>query len=584
MNVMHANYTDMFTEDCTQASACWRQAVGWLLLALAIRAVLSAVTPLFPDETYYWEWSRRLAAGYFDHPPAVAWMIATGTAVLGDTTAGVRLLPLLLASVTQLAIVSIAAGLGGATAAMRAAMFSTLLPIATLGLVLATPDVPLFAFVTLALWSADRALSKPAASSQALVWWIVMGIFTGASFLSKYTAVLLPAAMFVAFLLHPLLRRRFREPGPWIAALIAIAFFVPVVLWNQQHDYISFRFQLGHGLGSGAKGSILSREAELIGGQLALATPVLAVLLAIAVWRQLRVPRVSSLTPPRDTAPFDVERTENVNARKFLLAVVSAVPLVFFAISATRRSVEANWPALIYPGAIALLAATGGAAYFGRWWRYAAWTAGFFLVVLSAQVIYPVLPVAPRKDPVARAYGWDRLAAVADSVAAVSRNEYSSTVNAGVGAEANATVTDNSSASRGTASSEANPGTSYPVIATHFASERYQDASELAFHLTSQPVVLALNIASRPNQYDLWYSTDSVIRAGDNLVVSFDDNPAGDERARTVSRWFAQAIDGQRVILARGTGEVAHRKVWLFINALPPEQRHTVSPDSGGTP
>lgn len=554
-----------------------------MLLAFAIRAALSAVTPLFPDESYYWEWSRRLAAGYFDHPPAVAWMIAAGTAVLGDTAAGVRLMPLLLASVTQLAIVSIAAGLGGATAAMRAAMFSTLLPIATLGLVLATPDVPLFAFVTLALWSADRALSKPAASSQALVWWIVMGIFTGASFLSKYTAVLLPAGMFVAFLLHPLLRRRFREPGPWIAALIAVALFVPVVLWNQQHDYISFRFQLGHGLGSGAKGSILSREAELIGGQLALATPVLAVLLAITVWRQLRVPRVSSLTTFRDTAPFDVERTENVNARKFLLAVVSAVPLVFFAISATRRSVEANWPALIYPGAIALLAATGGAAYFGRWWRYAVWTAGFFLVVLSAQVAYPVLPVAPRKDPVARAYGWDRLAAVADSVATVSRNEYSSTANAEVGARGNATVPDNSAASGSIASSEANTGNSVGIT-THFASERYQDASELAFHLTSQPVVLALNIASRPNQYDIWYSSDSVIRVGDNLVASFDDNPAGDDRARTVSRWFAQTIDGQRVVLRRRNGEVAHRKVWLFVNALPPEQRHTVSPDSGGAP
>ena len=39
--------------------------------------------PLVPDETYYWEWSRHLAAGYFDHPPAIAWLVRAGTALVG---------------------------------------------------------------------------------------------------------------------------------------------------------------------------------------------------------------------------------------------------------------------------------------------------------------------------------------------------------------------------------------------------------------------------------------------------------------------------------------------------------------------
>jgi len=43
-----------------------------LLLALGVRLIIAALVPLHPDEAYYWEWSRHLAAGYFDHPPAIA--------------------------------------------------------------------------------------------------------------------------------------------------------------------------------------------------------------------------------------------------------------------------------------------------------------------------------------------------------------------------------------------------------------------------------------------------------------------------------------------------------------------------------
>ncbi|MFY7950579.1 MAG: glycosyltransferase, partial [Gemmatimonas sp.] len=68
----------------------WRSALVWILGALLLRTGLAALVPLLPDETYYWEWSRRLEAGYFDHPPGIALLIAFGTALFGDTHAGVR--------------------------------------------------------------------------------------------------------------------------------------------------------------------------------------------------------------------------------------------------------------------------------------------------------------------------------------------------------------------------------------------------------------------------------------------------------------------------------------------------------------
>ncbi|MBN8892936.1 MAG: glycosyltransferase family 39 protein, partial [Rhodospirillales bacterium] len=62
-----------------------------LVLTLA-RLLVAALTPLAPDEAYYWVWSRALAAGYFDHPPMVALWIRAGTALAGDTALGIRLL------------------------------------------------------------------------------------------------------------------------------------------------------------------------------------------------------------------------------------------------------------------------------------------------------------------------------------------------------------------------------------------------------------------------------------------------------------------------------------------------------------
>ena len=69
----------------------WRQSVAITIAAGVVRLVVGALTPLFPDETYYWDWSRHLAAGYFDHPPAIAWTIGAGALVGGATPFGVRL-------------------------------------------------------------------------------------------------------------------------------------------------------------------------------------------------------------------------------------------------------------------------------------------------------------------------------------------------------------------------------------------------------------------------------------------------------------------------------------------------------------
>ncbi|MBL0938665.1 MAG: glycosyltransferase family 39 protein [Gemmatimonadaceae bacterium] len=500
----------------------WIHALGWIAGAALFRAVLSALVPLLPDETYYWEWSRRLEAGYFDHPPGVAFLIALGAALFGPTHGGVRFGPVVAAYLTHIVTVVAAwqlagRGLEGARSAKRAAILVSLLPIATLGLVLATPDALLFLSTTTALLAVERALAAPVRSLRGTGWWTLAGVALGGAFVAKYTAVLLPFALVVACVAHPALRRRFADAGPWMASAIALGLFAPVVVWNWFNDWVSFRFQLGHGFNP-AHGNPLLRELEMVGGQIGLASPILFVLMSVVIWHALRDGwRMRHTLTATDVA-----------TRRFALAVVAVVPLLFFAVSAWRRPVEANWPAMIYPAAIILLATAPvtHALVHGHWWRRGLTFAGAILGIAVLQAAAPVLPVKAQDDPIARAYGWDSLAT------AVDRARHDPWLDG--------------------------------TVDRWVAGNIYQDASELAFHLPDHPTVFSLNLVVRTNQYDVWRNAWGRVRPGDGLVLAIENNTKGDSLARVIGTWFDDTKRGETVALRRGDGEITTRQLWLY--------------------
>ncbi|MDQ6612214.1 MAG: glycosyltransferase family 39 protein [Gemmatimonadota bacterium] len=502
--------------DSNTRTQAWRWSAFWIAFAFVVRTLIALLVPLLPDETYYWEWTRHLAAGYYDHPPGIALLIRAGTAAFGNTTLGVRAGPAAAALVMHISLVLLASRVGTARDGTRAAILVALLPLATIGLVLATPDVLLLAFASVALLCLERALAAPVRSLPSLRWWLCTGVALGAAFDSKYTAILLPASLVVACLIYAPLRLRLVEPGPWLASAIAVICFLPVLRWNASADFISFRFQLNHGLGTTARGTPLGRELDMIGGQLGLATPIIASLMIGAL----------ALTLSREWKRRRTVATPAVASTRFAFAAISAFIFLFFAFSAWRRSVEANWPGLAYPAAIVVLATTPDAWARARWWRAGIWFAAAVLLLALLQIARPVLPLAPKKDPIGRAYGWDTLA---DAVQLAQRDTFLKTTNQ-----------------------------------RWVAAERYQDASELAFHLADQPQTFSLNLNSRRNQYDLWAAPANLIRPDDALIVAFDATPQGDASAGTVATWFAESKRGPTVQMRRGDGVVGERTIWLF--------------------
>lgn len=492
----------------------WRAAVAVLAGAALLRLLMSAAVPLFPDETYYWMWSRHLAASYFDHPAGIALTIRLGTLALGATRMGVRLFIVLSGFGASLAVAATARRLAGDRAALRAAWVLACMPLAGAGLLLATPDVPLLLTGSWCLYFVIRALEHPAGSRLSWRWWIAAGVALGLAMDSKYTAVILPLGVLVALLVVKRLRPRMARPEPYVAGALALILFLPTVLWNAHHGWVSFAFQLHHGLGT-PTGNPFNREAALLGGQLGLASPILFVMMVIAAVVVLR---------RRRSISGDAGGDDGTDASRRLLGVVTLVALGFFVLSALRRPVEANWPAPAYIAATAVLAAYTG----GRRWR--AWLRGglalgaAMVALVYVQALYPVLPVPPPRDPVARAFGYD---AVAEAV----------------------------QTSRRTAEREGVGGRIW------LSADSYETASELTFHLPGHPLVFSVNVLGRPNQFDLWPDFPARAQPGDALLLVTGCGRAGSALVDRLSPHFHDVTAVERVARRRRRGEIAERCV-----------------------
>lgn len=380
--------------------------VKWAACGLAvltlIRLLVAAVVPLAPDEAYYWVWSHALAPGYLDHPPMVALWIRAGTTLAGSSPLGVRFLGPFAAGVGSLLLYDAAERLFPSRNAglVAAALLNATLVVGA-GAVIMTPDTPLLLFWTAALWAAARL-----ARGGAPAWWLAAGLFSGLALVSKYTGAFLPIGLgLFAVVVMP---RALRRPEPWLGGLIAAALFLPVVLWNAQHDWVGFMRQGGR-VNDWRPERAAQFLAELVGGQIGLATPGVFVLVTTGIAMAVR-----QTVRSRDPAWT-------------LLAAFTVPPILVFLQHAIGDRVEGNWPAIIYPAA-----AVAAAGLVGPPWQHWTWPSCVLGLAIAGGVYahaltrWPALPDG--EDPAARQlFGWHglalsvetaRLAAHADFVAA----------------------------------------------------------------------------------------------------------------------------------------------------------------------
>jgi len=306
-----------------------------LLSFLILRLCLATARQLVPDEAVYWTWSRHLALGYLDHPPMVAYLIRLSTLLLGSTELGVRMPAALLAVGSAGVLVALAWRVSGdvrLTGFVALVWLSSPL-LAVLGGVM-TPDTPAFFFSCCALASAILAVRSGDGKEGG--WWVAFGVFCGLGMLSKYTVALLPASVGLALIASAEGRRHLRRPWIYVGALLALAIFSPVLWWNDQHQWASFRYQLNHGAGEGTvHGIAISELLGFVGGQMLVWTPILFILGIAALWIYWR-------------RWFDGQDEDRARLENLVLLWAGTMPLLLFGIMSLRAHSEINWPGFAY--------------------------------------------------------------------------------------------------------------------------------------------------------------------------------------------------------------------------------------------
>lgn len=205
----------------------------------------AAILPVFADEAYYYIWSLHPQLSYFDHPGMVSWLIKVFHFIFPAGHAiSLRIGFVALSFLTSLVWLKILDKQN--LSDQQQFYFFTLLllnPLTGLGSIAATPDAPLVFFWSVSYYFFLKILEQRSLSS-----YIGLGISLGLGFCSKYHIVL----FVLSGLLYLIFSKKYSKLV-WQGILLTVVFgaiaSLPVLVWNAQNEWQSFKFQINHGFG-----------------------------------------------------------------------------------------------------------------------------------------------------------------------------------------------------------------------------------------------------------------------------------------------------------------------------------------------
>jgi len=247
------------------------------------------------------------------------------------------------------------------------------------------PETPLLLFALLGVLALLNALER-----ERLVDWMLFGLCLGLAGLSKYTAVTL---VFSAVLFVVLQRRLdvLRTPGPWLAVALALSLIAPVLYWNATHDWLSFRYQLGHGF--------RPKDWEWTRVGISQLAQFFAYAPGIYVFGLIAL-----------VAGFSEWRERGVQLSLLLVLPV----LLLFASGSGREESLPHWTALAWAGCAPLAARW----VLAHWTRRPVRLLGYFsagyslalILLLHVLILFPALPFPGKHHPLAPLTGWPQAA------------------------------------------------------------------------------------------------------------------------------------------------------------------------------
>jgi undecaprenyl-diphosphatase len=345
------------------------------IVLTVLRLLIIGKIGLTIDEAHYWIYSKFLDLSYFDHPPLIGYIIKASTLIFGNNEFAVRFPTVLIFFFATWIFFTCAKKLYNERTAFFGVLLLNVLPVFSfLGSVIAVPDSPLALF-----WILSLLIFIALLETNNKNYWYLLGITTGLAMLSKYNGGLIPLSIFLFLIFSPKHRFWFKRKEPYFGIILSAIIFLPVVIWNIENSWASFRFQLNHGFGSSLPEFSLTLFVRSIGAQAGYISPLLFLIFIVAAF-------------------LCINEAYKKNDRTALIISCFSLPvLVLFNAIATFNEILPHWPAMGYL-VLSIYAAHLTLKFWNiKWFKlysYTAWALSLFMIIIvTLHVLYGVIPV-----------------------------------------------------------------------------------------------------------------------------------------------------------------------------------------------
>ncbi|MFV0679946.1 ArnT family glycosyltransferase [Ottowia sp.] len=349
------------------------QPLAWLLaLTVAHVLVRVALSPALKwDEAEQMLWSQQLSLGYGAQPPLYTWLQWGVNQVFGPSVLALSLLKhSLLALAYMLMWLAARELLGPRSAWWVAASLMLLPPLGWYSIRDQTHTILVAAMTCAAWWLLLRSVRRPGPANFA---WL--GLVCALGLLAKYSFALVIAAMLLAALSVPTVRRALFAPGWWWALVVGTLVVLPHGLWLLAH------------LGEATSGTLskmqIQPQAQYGKGLLSLLDMVAGMLGLWALIAWLSFGKAWWRKPVTPAAPW----AQQVFVRYLVLMVLALVGMVLFA---GVTNFKGRWAVpLLCVVPLAAFAARPELAQHPKGGRFTAITLGVIALMLVAGGVRP---------------------------------------------------------------------------------------------------------------------------------------------------------------------------------------------------
>ena len=219
----------------THAQLFWLCAGIYFLAWIIVPSFAIANVPIDTVEGYAWGHEWQL--GSYKHPPLAAWILEA-LATITRRAEWTHFLANELAVITAFwAVWQTGRRIVSENAALIGALLLFPIPYYNIIVPAFNPNVLQLPFWALIGWSFHKAIKDNKTAD-----WLLLGVWSAASLYTKYSSVLLLAALAVLMILHPESRRRLRSVGPWLTLVTTATLLTPHIIWLFKNDFMPFTY------------------------------------------------------------------------------------------------------------------------------------------------------------------------------------------------------------------------------------------------------------------------------------------------------------------------------------------------------